>query len=78
MADRGTSNSPNTRNPKRPAAKPGRLDQFADDLFTHEVSGGSEEVAEELDVTSRREAKAMRRFGGERDRDGSFPPKRRP
>jgi hypothetical protein len=33
MSDRGTQNAPNTRNPDRPPAKPGRLDQFADDLF---------------------------------------------
>lgn len=61
MSDRGTNNSPNTRNPKRPPSKPGRLDQFADDLFNHELSGGSEEVAEELGVTSRRETKDLRK-----------------
>lgn len=33
MAGRGTSDSPNTRNPQRPARKPSRLDQFADDIF---------------------------------------------
>lgn len=33
MSDRGTSNSPNTRNPNRPASNPSRLDQFADDIF---------------------------------------------
>ncbi|MCX7710824.1 MAG: hypothetical protein N2484_13375 [Clostridia bacterium] len=33
MSDRGTSNSPNTRNPERPASNPSRLDQFADDIF---------------------------------------------
>ena len=33
MGGRGTSNSPNTRNPERPASKPSRLDQFADDIF---------------------------------------------
>lgn len=61
MADRGTSNSPNTRNPERPPAKPGkRLEQFADDLFDHESSGG-EVMASELDVTSHREARNQRR-----------------
>ena len=33
MSGRGTSNSPNTRNPLRPASNPSRLDQFADDMF---------------------------------------------
>lgn len=54
MSDRGTNNAPNTRNPDRPPAKPGRLDQFADDL--------QETVNPELggDVTSNDEA-AMQR-----------------
>lgn len=33
MSKRRTSNSPNTRNPERPASNPSRLDQFADDTF---------------------------------------------
>lgn len=48
MSDRGTNNSPNTRNPGRPAAKPSRLDQFADDMFGND-KGQNE------GVTSRRE-----------------------
>lgn len=52
MSDRGTSNSPNTRNPERPPGKPSRLDQFADDLFD-----GDDKAKERLDVTSRREKK---------------------
>jgi hypothetical protein len=48
MSRRGTSNSPNTRNPERPASKPGRLDQFADDMF------GKEKDTDE-GVTSRKE-----------------------
>lgn len=56
MSDRGTQNAPNTRNPERPPRKPACLDQFADDLFNKD-----EEVADELGVTSRREAKALRR-----------------
>lgn len=48
MADRGTNNSPDTRNPDRPAGKPSRLDQFADDVFEdgRDKTGG---------VTSRKE-----------------------
>lgn len=59
MADRGTNNAPNTRNPDRPPSKPGRLDQFADDM--------QETVNPELkgDVTSNEEAQLQReRFGG--------------
>ncbi len=59
MADRGTNNAPNTRNPDRPPSKPGRLDQFADDM--------QETVNPELkgDVTSNKEAHLQRdRFGG--------------
>ncbi len=48
MTDRGTNNSPNTRNPERPASKPGRLDQFADDLFNLDKDTGK-------GVTSRKE-----------------------
>lgn len=54
MSDRGTSNSPNTRNPQRPASHPSRLDQFADDVFE-----GSEREQEKLGVTSRQEKKKM-------------------
>lgn len=54
MSDRGTSNSPNTRNPDRPPGKPSRLDQFADDLFD-----GDDRAKETLDVTSRREKQKM-------------------
>lgn len=50
MSDRGTSNSPNTRNPERPASKPSRLDQFADDVF-------KDNNDKNLDVTSRKEKK---------------------
>jgi len=50
MSDRGTSNSPNTRNPNRPASKPSRLDQFADNMFGEDKTKG-------LNVTSRREKK---------------------
>lgn len=59
MSDRGTSNAPNTRTPDRPPSKPGRLDQFADDL--------QETVNPELagDVTSNDEAQLQRnRFTG--------------
>ena len=52
MSDRGTSNSPNTRNPKRPASKPSRLDQFADDLFD-----GKARHNDKGDVVSRKEKK---------------------
>lgn len=48
MSDRGTSNSPNTRHPERPAGKPSRLDQFADDLFEKDKGQGE-------GVTSRKE-----------------------
>jgi len=50
MSDRGTSNGPNTRNPNRPASKPSRLDQFADNMFEDGKTKG-------LSVTSRREKK---------------------
>ncbi len=52
VSDRGTSNSPNTRNPERPPGKPSRLDQFADDLFD-----GDDKAKERLDVTSHQEKK---------------------
>ena len=55
MSDRGTSNSPNTRNPGRPASHPSRLDQFADDIFDK-----SEKAKEKLDVTSRQEKKKLK------------------
>jgi len=48
MSDRGTSNSPNTRNPERPASNPARLDQFADDLFEQDKD-------KDKGVTSRKE-----------------------
>ncbi|MFZ5643501.1 MAG: hypothetical protein ACOY46_07915 [Bacillota bacterium] len=54
MSDRGTSNSPNTRNPERPASNPSRLDQFADDIFEE-----SDRAKEKLDVTSRQEKKKL-------------------
>lgn len=63
MADRGTSNAPNTRNPGRPPRKPARLDQFADNLRDLELSGGKEEVAEELGVTDRKKARSQRKAG---------------
>lgn len=52
MSDRGTSNSPNTRNPQRPASNPSRLDQFADDMFQNNSD-------KNLDVTSRKEKKKL-------------------
>lgn len=61
MSDRGTSNAPNTRHQGRPPRKPGRVDQFADDLRNLELSGGKEEVAEELGVTDRKEARSLRK-----------------
>ena len=48
MPERGTNNSPNTRNPDQPPRKPSRLDQFADDLFED-----NRDLAE--GVTSRKE-----------------------
>ncbi|MFZ5985936.1 MAG: hypothetical protein ACOYWZ_02290 [Bacillota bacterium] len=54
MSDRGTSNSPNTRNPQRPASKPSRLDQFADDIF------GDDKNKDE-GVTSRKEKRKWTR-----------------
>ena len=48
MGGRGTDNSPNTRNPERPASKPSRLDQFADDLV-------EKDKGEKKGVTSRKE-----------------------
>lgn len=50
LSDRGTNNSPNTRNPERAPGKPARLDQFADDLFD-----GDDREKEKLEVTSRKE-----------------------
>lgn len=44
MAGRGTSNSPNTRNPMRPASSPSRLDQFADDMFDKEKTKKNESI----------------------------------
>lgn len=55
MSDRGTSNAPNTRNPDRPASKPSRLDQFADDQWDRERS-----ASKKGDVTSRQEKKHMK------------------
>jgi hypothetical protein len=49
MSDRGTSNSPDTRNPERPKSHPGRLDQFAEDMFGNDDKGFGE------GVTSRKE-----------------------
>jgi len=49
MSDRGTSDSPNTRNPERPPSNPSRLDQFADDLF------GDDKTLNKSDVTSKKE-----------------------
>jgi len=48
MAGKKNKNSPNTRNPERPASQPSRLDQFADDLFEHNND-------EDNGVTSRKE-----------------------
>ncbi len=55
MSDRGMNNSPNTRNPNRPASKPSRLDQFADDMFDDDLKGNGEEKQKEINVTSRKE-----------------------
>ncbi|BAS26710.1 hypothetical protein [Limnochorda pilosa] len=63
MSDRGPSNAPNTRNPGRPPRKPARLDTFADDLHDLELSGGHEEIAEDLGVTDRKEARSLRKAG---------------
>ena len=49
LSDRGTNNSPNTRNPDRPAGNPARLDQFADDIFE------SKKDEQDNGVTSRKE-----------------------
>jgi hypothetical protein len=51
MSDRGTSNSPNTRNPERPHSKPSRLDQYGDMMF------GNDDKAFGAVVTSRKEKK---------------------
>jgi hypothetical protein len=45
---RGNADTPNTRNPERPASKPSRLDQFADDIFNDDKNM-------KLPVTSRKE-----------------------
>lgn len=45
----------NTRHPERPPRKPGRLDQFADDIY-----GDNAEIAEELGVTGRKETRRVR------------------
>lgn len=55
MSDRGTNNAPNTRNPDRPPSKPGRLDQFADDLH------GTANPKLKGDVTSNDEAAMQRK-----------------
>ena len=52
MSGRGTSNSPNTRNPKRPASNPSRLDQFADDMFANG------EVKKDEAIFSKKESKS--------------------
>jgi hypothetical protein len=49
MANRGTSNSPDTRNPERQKSHPNRLDQFAEDMFSDHDKGYGESV------TSRKE-----------------------
>jgi hypothetical protein len=54
MAGRGTSNSPNTRNPERPHSKPSRLDQFGDMMF------GNDDKAFGAGVTSRKEKKSYK------------------
>ncbi len=58
MSGRGTSNSPNTRYPDRPASKPARLDQFADDA-SGDVSPRLVKLEEDLGVTSRKEKKTL-------------------
>ena len=56
MSGRGKQdNAPNTRHPERPQRKPSRLDQFADYL-----DDDREELAEELDVTSKAGHRRMR------------------
>lgn len=32
MADRGTNNSPNTRNPEHPHSHPSRIDQYGEEI----------------------------------------------
>ncbi|SHK23221.1 hypothetical protein [Desulforamulus aeronauticus] len=54
MSGRGTSNSPNTRYPDRPASKPARLDQFAGDVSPRLVK-----LEEDMGVTSRKEKKTL-------------------
>lgn len=49
MAGRGTSNSPDTRHHERPKSHPGRLDQFAEEMFGNHDKGFGQ------DVTSRKE-----------------------
>ncbi|GAX89109.1 hypothetical protein [Effusibacillus lacus] len=58
MSDRGTNNAPNTRHPDRPPRKPGRLEQFGDDL-QETVNPGVLG-----DVTSHDEAAAQRDYYG--------------
>lgn len=54
MSGRGTDNSPNTRNPERPASKPARLDQFADDILNKDKD-------KDEGVTSRKEKRKWTR-----------------
>lgn len=58
MSGRGTSNSPNTRHPDRPASNPSRLDQFADDAFGG-VSPRRVKLEENQGVTSNKEKKTL-------------------
>lgn len=59
MSDRGTNNSPNTRNPNRPASNPSRLDQFADDMFDDDLKANGEQKKKDINVTSRKEKQKL-------------------
>ena len=41
MANRGTSNAPNTRNPERPHSHPSRLDQYGKGLDDEQDNNSS-------------------------------------
>lgn len=49
LADRGTSNAPNTRNPERPHSHPSDLDQYGKEL--------DKEAYEDKGVVSNKESK---------------------
>jgi len=53
LADRGTSNSPKTRNPERPHSHPSRLDQYGEAMH--------QEFSEDFGVMSNKEAKNQKK-----------------